>query len=100
MLIISGTAECILESTQYSKDERHILTMFSTDETLENNLEAIEKNLNNLGWDKIVIEEIEVLDDSSSIDHQVLKEGFEKATKFGLAFVVNNEALETATAAA
>ncbi len=99
MLIISGTAECIVESNHYTKDERHILTMFSTDETLENNLEAIEKNLNNLGWDKIVIEEVESLDDNSTLDHQVLKEGFDKAAKFGLAFVINNEALETATAA-
>jgi len=99
MLIISGTAECILESNQYSKDERHILTMFSTDESLENNLEAIEKNLNNLGWDKIVIEEIEIVSNSNSLDHAVLKEGFDKAAKHGLSFVVHNEALAEATAA-
>jgi len=99
MLIISGTAECISASKQYNQDERHIITMFSTDETLENNLEAIEKNLNDLGWDKIVIEEVQSIEDSSSLDHSVLKEGFSKAVKLGLAFVVNNEALEEATAA-
>ena len=99
MLIISGTAEYTLETKQYNKDERHILTMFSTDETLENNLEAIEKDLNNFGWDKIVIEEVEVLNDSTSLDHKVLKDGFEKAAKHGIAFVVNNEALAEVTAA-
>jgi len=99
MLIISGTAECILDTNQYSKDERHILTMFSTDETLENNLEAIEQNLNNLGWDKIVIEEVETITNGNLLDHAVLKEGFDKAEKFGLSFVVNNESLaETAAA--
>jgi len=99
MLIISGTAECISTSEKYNKDERHIITMFSTDETLENSLDGIEENLIALGWDKIVIEEVQSVDDSSSLEHTVLIEGFEKATDFGLAFVVNNEALEEATAA-
>lgn len=99
MLIISGTAECISANKPYNKDERHIITMFSTDETLENNLDAIEKNLNSLGWDKIVIEEVESVEDSTALNHPVLKEGFEKASNVGLAFVVNNEALEEIAAA-
>ena len=99
MLIISGTAECVVEHNHYKKDERHILTMFSTDESLENNLDAIESNLNELGWDKIVIEEVETVSDNELLDHQVLKDGFDKAEKLGLSFVVNNEPLKAANAA-
>lgn len=99
MLIISGTAECITPSEQYNVGNIHSLMMFTTDEVLENNLASIEKNLNNLGWDEINIEDAEVVSDVSDLNHQVLIEGYKKAKQEGLAFVVSVDSVEEVVAA-
>ena len=95
MLIISGSAQYILEENQpgthsYNKDDQHTFTLFSVNENLDDNLSAIEKFLNDLGWDEILIEETHLIENSDELDHSVLKGGFDKAIKQDLAVVINN----------
>ncbi len=90
MLIISGTAQFTLENGNYSKDDVHIFNLFSLDEDLENNLNSIETYLNNLGWDNIFVEETQIINDKSELDHKVLLGGYDKAMDKGYAVVINN----------
>ena len=96
MLIISGTAEFITENEKFTKGDRHIITLFSTDENLEGNLDNIENLPNNLGWDEILIEETELLSDDSVIEHSILQQAYDKAEVQGLSLVAYNEPLACA----
>ncbi len=100
MLIISGTAQSTVDSDQYHKDDKHLITLFSQDENFEDQLDNIETYLNDLGWDNIVIEQTEVIDNSDVFDHQVLKDAYEKANQQKFAVVVNNVPLVQATSEA
>ena len=91
MLIISGSAQCILDRALYKKGDLHTITLFSINEDFDNSLTDIESYLNKMGWDDIVIEETQIIDNSNDFDHNVLKEGFEKAQKQNYALVVHNE---------
>ena len=90
MLIVSGTAEFNSDKGQFNKGEKHLITIFSNNENLEDNLSSIEVHLNQLGLDNIFIEESELVDDKEILAHSVLKDGFDKAINQGLAVVVNN----------
>lgn len=96
MLIISGTAECTTKNDKYNQGDRHIITVFSPNEILDENLSLIETYLNDLGWDDILIEETQLILNSNELEHSVLKEGFEKALEQGLSVVINNEPLVNA----
>lgn len=92
MLIISGSAQYILDNNSlYNKGDLHTITLFSNNEDFDNSLPEIETYLNNIGWDDIVIEETQLIQESAELDHNVLKEGFEKATVEGYALVINNQ---------
>lgn len=90
MLTISGTAEYILADERYGKGDRHAFTLFSVDENFEDNLEKIEKYLNGLGWDEIVIEEVHAITSIDDVEHAVLKQGYELAEQQDMSFVINN----------
>lgn len=95
MLIISGSAQFNLDHGQYHKGDRHLLTLFSATECLEDNLANIEMYLNQRGWQYIMIEETQFSDGLAPIEHSLLKTGFEKAAREGLSLMVNTSALST-----
>ncbi|MEW6981663.1 hypothetical protein AAD001_03305 [Colwelliaceae bacterium 6471] len=90
MLVISGTAQYCGEDGQYAKGDLHSFTMFSNDENFEGILDTIESYLNDLGWDDILVTETELIASDSGLEHQILKQAFDKAANEGMAVVVNN----------
>ena len=96
MLIISGSAEFISENERFTKGNRHVITLFSLDENLEQNLQTIETYLNNLGWDEILLEQTESLKDDSNIQHHILQQAYDKAKIQGMSLVAYNDPLACA----
>lgn len=89
MLAISGTAESMIEGTQFNIGKKHSFNLFCENENLEEQLDKIENYLVKKGWDNIVIEEQELLESKEVIDHSVLVEAFELAKEDGISGVVN-----------
>lgn len=93
MLIINGTAELMQEHEHFNKGDRHEFNMFSRNMPLEDQLSQIEDYLVSRGWDNIEVADNGIIEDSSSIEHVVLKAAFEKAKEEGLAVTINNQPL-------
>jgi hypothetical protein len=94
MLIISGKAHYIKNDQEsFTNGALHGFTMFSINEDFEGNLTNIEAFLINNGWDNISVDEVEIIADSSALEHPVLIEAFTKAEQQENALVIHNEPL-------
>jgi len=93
MLVISGVAESTKANSanNISKGNVHGFNLFSSNESLEEQLDTIESYMIDRGWDNIVIEEQELIDDISAFRHDVILKAIEVAQANGLAGVINND---------
>lgn len=96
MLIISGSAEFIGETNQFTKGDSHAFTMFCSNENLDDQLPDIERFFNHLNWDQILIEEAGIVDNDEALNNSTLKQAFNKANKEHLSVVMQNSPLTNA----
>jgi len=98
MLVVSGIAEAVKEDNEKNvvKGQCYGFNLFLKNEELDSQLEEIESYMMARGWDNIVIQEQEFLDDTSVIEHSVMQEAISKAQQDGLCGVFNHTPLEEA----
>lgn len=94
MLVVSGFAESMCDqSNDIVKGNKYEFNLFCQNENLDEQLNAIEKYMNNKGWDNIVINQQELIDDISDINHEVLLDAYQLAIDEGISGVVNKTAI-------
>lgn len=98
MLVISGVAESVKAdpAKNISKGNVHGFNLFSCNENLEEQLDSIEAYFNARGWDNIVIEEQELINDATDVKHDVMIEAINVAKSDGMAGVFHNEPVAAA----
>ena len=93
MLIITGTAENMSDNNDWVKGDRYEFNLFSSDENFDDRLDVFDKFLMSKGWDNIEVENTGIIADSADIEHDILKQAFDKASQEGLAVVVTTDAI-------
>ncbi|MFD2168148.1 hypothetical protein ACFSJY_17970 [Thalassotalea euphylliae] len=93
MLVVSGFAESMQneQSSNFIKGNRYNFNLFTQNESLDEQLETIESYMMKKGWDNIVIEEQELLDEQLEINNDIIATAIEAAKKEGIAGVVHHE---------
>ena len=94
MLIMSGTAQFVDKTSNYIQGDVHSITLFANKGSIEDNLPSVERYLNDLGWDDIIINETEIIKNNAELQHDVLIQAYDKAIVQDISVVVNNIALE------
>lgn len=84
MLVLGGVAESMENSQSFNKGEKHEYILFCKDHNLADQLENIETYFNDKGWDNIVINREELIDDDSGIEHETLANAYKLADENGL----------------
>jgi len=96
MLIIGGSAEFIGETDKFTKGNSHAFTMFCSNEDLDNQLQEIEAFFNQRDWDKINIDEAELIENSEALNNDIFIQAFNKANDEGLSVVIQNTPMSDA----
>lgn len=93
MLVISGFAESVQDNSeqQLNKGNVYGFNLFSQNEELYDQLVNIEQFMQERGFDNIMIEEQELLENTDSIEHQVMLKAIEQAKESGLSGVLIKE---------
>lgn len=89
MLVLSGIAESTCSQSDILKGQTYSFNLFCQNEVLDEQLELIEGFMNKKGWDNIVINEQEFIDDKADISHEVLLNAFHLAEESGISGVFN-----------
>ena len=89
MLVLSGFAESMRDQNDIIKGNKYEFNLFCQNENLDEQLTSIEEYMNNKGWDNIVINQQELLEDVSDINHEVLLDAYQLAITEGISGVVN-----------
>lgn len=89
MLVLSGFAESMRDQNDIVKGNKYEFNLFCQNENLDEQLTSIEEYMNNKGWDNIVINQQELLEDVSGINHEVLLDAYQLAIAEGISGVVN-----------
>lgn len=93
MLILNGSAQCMLTNGKQVQGNRHGFNMFVKHDDLTAQLTDIEKYLVDRGWDNIEITDNGLIENIEGISHSVLIDAFKKAQSEGLSVVINNHAI-------
>ena len=78
----------------WKKSQCYGFNLFLKNEELDQQLNDIEDYMLTRGWDNIVIQEQELLQDETEINHSVLKQAFNQAKEHGLCGVFNHTPLQ------
>ena len=90
MLVLSGIAESMRDrNDNIVKGSTYEFNLFCQNESLDEQLNSIEEYMNKKGWDNIVINQQELINDISQINHEVLLDAYQVAEVEGISGVVN-----------
>ncbi|WP_448213103.1 hypothetical protein [Colwellia sp. MEBiC06753] len=84
MLLLNGTAQCQTTNKWLKAGNRHEFYMFSTNKDLYSQLDNIEDYLTKRGLDHIEIKAAEEIQDSQSIENEMLLYAFQEAAQQGI----------------
>lgn len=90
MLVISGIAESMKDKAPIIQGQKYNFNLFSTNESLDDQLALIEQYFVDKGWNNISIDQQEFIDDDTSFEHEILQNAFNLAKTDGLTGVINN----------
>ena len=90
MLVISGIAESMKDKSPIIQGQKYIFNIFTTNESLDDQLELIKKFFVDKGWNNISIDQQEFIDDDVLFEHEILQNAFNLAKNGDLTGVINN----------
>ena len=92
MLVLGGNAESnhAAKSSSFVKGKRYSFSLFTQNESLDEQLASIEQYMMNKGWDNIVIEEQSLLNEAEEVNHEVVAEAILAAKNDGMAGIVHH----------
>jgi hypothetical protein len=91
MFVMSGYAQCTLENHDtFEKGNRHNIGLFTLDNDHQKNIRQIKQFVKNLGWDSVEFYYTEEIHDKTSIKHETLLQGMNRAIKNGQSLIVDD----------